>query len=112
MKYSQIITFTKFTNLTSYAETKVARSGKTLNEFSESTRKFYAANRDVFLNVYVRYKEHQVYCKIQCPVSPLPVKGEFEVPNLNALKIFLENNGWKETNDVVIPRSIREEINL
>ena len=109
MKYSQIITFTKFTNLASYAETKANRANKTINDLPDWEKKWYTTNTDITLNVYVRYENNSVYCKIQCPINPLPVKGEFEVPALHILINFLESNGWKEINDVVIPRSIRND---
>lgn len=112
MKYSRIITFSKFTNLMDFAQTKVNRSGKTVEELPAWEKKVYATNKDITLNVYVRYEDNHVYCKVQCPINPLPVKGEFEVPALYVLQNFLENNGWKEISDVIIPRSIREEINL
>lgn len=110
MKYSRIITFTKFTNLMEYAEEKANRSGKTFTELPDWERKIYTKNKDITLNVYVRYEDNNTYCKIQCPINPLPLKGEFQTPNLYTLKNFLESNGWHEINDVVIPRSIRNDL--
>jgi hypothetical protein len=44
MKYSRIITFTKFTNLMDYAEEKANRSGKTFTELPDWERKIYTKN--------------------------------------------------------------------
>ena len=64
----------------------------------------YREVKDMRLILMVRYERDRIVCKISCPVSPMPVKGEFEVPSLNAIKNFLDNHGWRETE--VIPASL------
>ena len=55
------------------------------------------------LILLVRYERNplnnrmRIICKIHCPVNPLPVRGEFETPSLNAVVDFLKKNGWRET---------------
>jgi hypothetical protein len=109
MKYSQIITFTKFTNLMPYAEAEASRTNVSIDKLPH-VKAYYEKNRDITLNVYVGRDMDKLYCKIQCPISPLPVKGEFEVPSLYILREFLKNNGWKEINCVLIPRNIRNSL--
>ena len=106
MVYSHIYTYTKHTNLMPFAEVKAIKSGKPISSLG---RKYYEANRDVKMNVYVRFSGNNVYCRVQCPINPLPVTGEFAVPKLCVLQDFLSANGWKETGRVIIPQEMRDE---
>lgn len=57
---------------------------------------YYAKERDVRLVVTERITDDKrIFCRINCPINPLPVKGEFEIPSWGVLKRFLEANGWK-----------------
>lgn len=64
---------------------------------------FYAKERTVNLVLLIRYEydhatgKNHVFCKIKCPINPLPVKGEFEVPSVNAIEHFLRDAGWTKT---------------
>lgn len=100
MKYSQIISFKKYTNLLPYAEAN--------SNHLTRRKECYENNIHVALNVYVRFEDDKTYCRIQCPVNPLPIRGEFETPNIRILKEFLASNGWVELSHTLIPRSIRE----
>lgn len=43
----------------------------------------------------VRFDGNKHYCKIKCPINPIPVKGEFETPSLGCIQKFLNNDGWR-----------------
>ena len=63
---------------------------------------YYSRTRDIRLILLVRYERNgrgsrKVFCKINCPINPLPVKGEFETPSLGTIKKFLNEQGWEET---------------
>ena len=94
-KYSVINIYTKKGNLTPYWANKQdlmydCRSG----EEHSRMREYYARERDIQLIAMFRFEQGKTFCKIKCPVNPLPVKGEFEVPSVNALDRFLKGNGW------------------
>lgn len=106
MDYNCAVVFHKKTNLMPYFEANVnptePRFGGNM-EYSEryaQIERRYGKERDVRLILLVRFeREHNVrtICKIHCPVSPLPVKGEFEAPSVRAITDFLTNNGWHKT---------------
>ena len=63
----------------------------------------YAKERDVTMRVFYRFEPDEAHpghvrilCKIKCPINPLPVRGEFEIPNMAVLKRFLLAAGWVE----------------
>lgn len=64
---------------------------------------FYAQERDVQLILLVRHETVQdahgdtvtkCYCKIKCPINPLPIKGEFEAVTAAAVDKLLKSLGW------------------
>lgn len=64
---------------------------------------FYAQERDVQLILLVRHETVQdahgdtitkCYCKIKCPINPLPIKGEFEAVTVAAVDKLLKSLGW------------------
>lgn len=106
MKYDRIIIFTKSGNLLKYLQTARV-SGRFSNANAESVQRDYGAEREIQLVACLRCEDFPVstrtgyvqmpkyFCKIKCPVNPLPVKGEFELPSLDALYSFLKADGWK-----------------
>lgn len=82
-----IWTYTKRGNLLPYLHSKNCTP-------SERTREYYGAERELQLILFIRNENGKIYCRIKCPVSPLPVKGEFEVPSIGAINNFLYQNGW------------------
>ena len=98
-KYAKAIIFTKKGNLHDYLYTdKVCYRQFNANP-SERTRAYYEAEREIQLIALMRWetdgaKKSKCFCRIKCPVNPLPVKGEFELPCVEALRKFLEANGW------------------
>ena len=98
--YTFAIIFTKHTDMMSWFEGKYHNipsnygSSVGFNQFKNSCSK----PRDVQLILLVRYEYPmsgaRIYCKIKCPVNPLPIKGEFEVASLQHLIKLLEREGW------------------
>lgn len=104
-KYDVAYVFTKKGNLSAYLNTNKLYERYNC-KVSESAKAFYAKEREIRLVASFRWENIQVstpigfkrrpicYCRIKCPVNPLPVKGEFEVPSIDVLINFLSNNGW------------------
>lgn len=106
MKYDRILIYTKKGNLLDYLRTdRVSRIYANAN--MDNIKKYYGEEREIQLIACVRWEDFPVstrkgivqmpkcFCKIKCPVNPLPVKGEFELPDLEALRHFLKANGWE-----------------
>ena len=99
MKYDVAIVFKKLTNLMPYYYGVVDRTACT-----EHLASHYAKERPVNLILCIRYQHDHVagkthiFCKINGPINPLPVKGEFEVPSVSAVERFLGDAGWTKTN--------------
>lgn len=106
MNYDCVFVFHKMTSLASYFASNERKLTGHLNMTDQNyERRYdsiadrYTKEQDVRLILLVRYERNatRTICKINCPVSPLPVKGEFEAPSLNAVKYFLIENGWTES---------------
>lgn len=95
MKYQLAWIFTKKGNLLPWWHSKHCNP-------SEQAEKFYGEEREIELILLIRNDNGRVYCRIKCPVNPLPVKGEFEVPSFNAIISFLYQNGWKRKQTICI----------
>ena len=97
-KYTQVLIFTKQGNLLSFFDSKYCPRNFATHANYEQVRHYYAAEREIQLIAMFRWENNgmgiKYFCKIKCPVNPLPVKGEFEVPSVGALIQFLKNNGW------------------
>ena len=92
-KYTQVIAYTKRSNLLPYAHSQginhfISREAE--ERFFES----YAREREVSLLAMFRWEGNKCFCRIKCPVNPLPVKGEFEAASPSAVCRFLVANGW------------------
>lgn len=105
MQYDRVLIYTKKGNLLGYLHTdRVMRSFSKAN--AESLEKFYGEERNIQLVAKIRWEtngqrsKEKCFCKIQCPVNPLPVKGEFELPSMDSLRMFLKANGWELKQDV------------
>ena len=110
MEYNCMLVFHKVTSLASYF---LANKHKLVGHLSSADSNYetrynriaerYTKMQDVRLILLCRHdydvatKRMRTFCKIKCPVSPLPVVGEFEVPSIQAIKMFLLCDGWKET---------------
>lgn len=106
--YHFAIIFTKHTDLIPWFEAKYHDAPDSynrsvgFNQFKDS----YSKLRDVQLILLVRYEYPKdgshIYCKIKCPINPLPIKGEFEVASLKQLIKLLEREGWAVKNKLPI----------
>lgn len=93
-KYPYATIFTKRTNLSAYCNNKVYEKCGSDTQF-EAMRKYYAKEREIQLILLTRYESGKLMCKIKCPINPLPVKGEFEVPSYCVIERYLRSNGWQ-----------------
>lgn len=105
MKYDRVLVFTKKGNLLDYLHTdKVTRSFSNANH--NALKEFYGKERDIQLIAQIRWETNGQYgkekciCRIKCPINPLPVKGEFELPSLDSLRTFLKADGWELKQDL------------
>lgn len=87
MKYQLAWIFTKKGNLLPWLYSQRTNP-------SAAEQEFYARERKLQLVLLIRNDSGHIYCRIKCPVSPLPVKGEFEVPSVSTIENFLYENGW------------------
>ena len=94
-KYTCAIIFTKKGNLLDYLHTdKVSYGNFQSSPIPERAKEYYAKEREIELVLLTRYEDGKMYCRIKCPVNPMPVKGEFEAPSYSAIYRFLRENGW------------------
>lgn len=94
VKYTMAYIYTKKGNLIPYITGKV--SSRPISSQAEADRilDYYKKEREIQLIALFRWEGSKCFCKIKCPVNPLPVKGEFEVPSTGPLFAFLKANGW------------------
>ena len=93
-RYSIAYLFTKHTNLLQWFDTKYHRELEKHSLGFDQLRQSYATPRDVQLILLVRYEDNKVYCKIKCPINPLPICGEFEAPSVTNVIQFLQKENW------------------
>lgn len=99
-KYHAAYIFTKRTNLLGYFRASVDlfdpvyEGQMERSPVYQAREKYYAHEREVKLMLLVRVEGTKMYCRIKCPINPLPVCGEFEAPSFTALRTFLISNGW------------------
>ena len=111
MKYDRVLIFTKKGDLMKYLCTdKVSRSFSNANQ--DGLKQYYGKEREIHLIARLRWEDFPVstrkgivqipkcFCSIKCPVNPLPVRGEFELASLEALRAFLKADGWTLKQDV------------
>lgn len=100
--YDGAIIFTKYTDLLPWFHAKYGcgpfgnePAGKLLTQ----REKHFARERQVQLMLLFRFERgdnstKRTICKIRCPISPLPIKGEFEVVSLAQITTLLYGFGW------------------
>lgn len=99
-KYHQAYIYTKRTNLLDYFHGNVDMFSPSFGGQMENSpaykaqEKYYSHEREVRLILLVRFEGTKVFCRIKCPINPLPVCGEFEAPSSTAIGKFLDKNGW------------------
>lgn len=94
MMYSRAITFVKRDNLLQWL-----RHNRN-TPVTPTTLDMYSRERNVQLVLWVRYDKCDTYCKISCPINPLPTKGEFKAASLSAVCKFLQDDGWVFVNNL------------
>lgn len=111
MTYDRVLIYTKKGNLLGYLHTEKVRK-ENAGYANSSVKAYYEEEREIQLIACLRWEDFPVstrngivqvpkcFCKIKCPVNPLPVKGEFELPSLDSLRGFLKTNGWTLKQDV------------
>ena len=96
--YSVAYVFTKHTDLLQWFDvnysTAIQEGYLETSLGFNQLRQSYAKPREVQLILLARFDGNKHYCKIKCPINPLPVKGEFEAPSLGCVQRWLVNNGW------------------
>ena len=96
-KYQQVYIFTKRTNMLPFMTAKTTQHISSREAYTRY-REYYAKEREVQLICMFLWerttKGTKIFCKIKCPINPLPVKGEFEIPSISAIEQFLANNDW------------------
>lgn len=95
MKYQYVMTYVKRTNLLAFYDHDSSNQHPT-----ERQREYYAKERPVRLALSVRHEGNRAFCSIKCPINPLPVRGEFEVPNMAVIQRFLEREGWHRVDTI------------
>ena len=101
-KYTTVHIYTKKGNLLPYLGGKVDdlvrgrffSSSEARKDYIQRLRNSYEREREIELVAMFRTEGNKYFCKIKCPVNPLPVKGEFEIPCGGALIAFLQKDGW------------------
>ena len=92
VKYHGMYAFVKHTDLLQWFDRNYRYNDS--SEFYQ-LRQRYATPRDVHLVLLYRFEGNKTYCKINCPINPLPVKGEFEVPTVSRVIEFLQQQKWQ-----------------
>lgn len=95
--YPYAMHFTKMDTLKEYASTDKFYDAR--GNVSQATKEHYDTPQIINLVVSYRWdisREHgrRLMCHINCPINPIPVKGEFQAPSLKALRKFLNKEGW------------------
>ncbi len=99
-KYPIVIIYTKKGDLLPYFNHKLASALRDSGSMGyERIRTTYAKERDIQLIAMFRWETdgqygQKYFCKIKCPVNPLPIKGEFECPTIRTVDSWLKNAGW------------------
>lgn len=93
-KYHLVHIYTTKGNLLSYFASKEGNYTMSA-KYIDLMRKRYEQEREIQLIALFRYEGNKCFCKIKCPVNPLPIKGEFEAPSINAIVAFLQKDGWQ-----------------
>lgn len=94
--YTYSIIFTKRTDLMPWFDGKYPCASENYDKSLgfQQFKRDCARIRDVKLILPVRYESGHTYCKIKCPINPLPIKGEFEVVSLKHIVKLLKREGW------------------
>lgn len=94
--YSGACIYTKRTNLVQWfnSNCKTTTNHPIGSLEYNRMREYYERVRNIQLILLYRYSGDKCYCRIKCPINPLPIRGEFEAASISAVDGFLKNNGW------------------
>lgn len=93
IKYTRVEVYTKKGNLLDYFQNSKAHSCNTTEAYNKMLA-YYAREREIQLLCMFRLEKGKVFCKIKCPVNPMPTNEEFEAVSPAAVIRFLNANGW------------------
>lgn len=94
MQYNKAFIFSKHADLLPYFYGKYDSANITSTQYTR-LKSEYAVKRDVQLILLVRYEDNKTICRIKCPISPMPINGEFNVINMRSIMNFLHESGWQ-----------------
>lgn len=92
--YSVAYIYTKHTDLLQWFDKHYSDVYQNNTFNFNQLRQHYAKLRAVELVLLVRFDGNHTYCKIRCPINPIPVRGEFETPSISCVQRFLVDAGW------------------
>lgn len=84
-KYTRIEVYTKKGDLTRYFHSK---------NNAAMPLGYYVRERDIQLVAMFRWEGDKCFCKIKCPVNPMPTNDEFKAVSLSVVQNFLREHGW------------------
>lgn len=91
--YSLAITFTKHVDLMPWFYGKHFEMNS--STAIESLKRYCSVPREVQLILLARFEDGRTYCKIKCPVNPLPIRGEFEAVSIDQIIKLLVREEWR-----------------
>ena len=100
MEYTSIRVFIKDTNLSEYFSSNIEECASNHNmdlrsaEDMECLHKRYSKEQIVQLIAQFKFENGKIFCRIRCPINPLPVRGWFETPSVHVLTKSLISMGW------------------
>lgn len=98
-KYTRIEVYTKKGNLLDYFLHTNKIYCKTQEEYNRM-HAYYAKEREIQLIAMYRWEKGKLFCKIKCPINPMPTNKEFEAKSSAAVFRFLVVNGWAFKQDI------------
>lgn len=104
MRVCTVLVFEKRTNLLLYYDHKI--NSRQWNETIESRAEYSKERTVTLLLSFGVSKTGNLVAKINCPINPLPVMGEFEYPTSTVLIEYLEKAGWSH-NKYIHPNMFR-----
>lgn len=91
--YSLVYMYTKKANLLPYLKTDKIYMRWSGN-VSESYHQHCAEERDIQLMAMFRFENGKCFCRIKCPINPMPTNEEFSAVSITAVGKFLKEHGW------------------
>lgn len=93
VNYDMAIIFTKHTNLLQWFNHNYNSRSLSDDQVNHAVE-YYSKMQDVELVLLARHEDGHTYCKIKCPINPLPIRGEFDAISVASVTQFLQQDGW------------------